>query len=320
MPYFGFTEAETDDLLDRAKLPQKAHELKEMYNGYNIGSYTIYNPFSIISFISRSLLLGEARMEDALKPYWVNTGGTHLIGYLVEKNLVELQEGITALLDKKPIQTAIDENIIFNPQLTYNTISFWSILLLSGYVKSLESTEDEYRDTIHTLSFPNEEIRLIMRKLLLDVTFGRKDSQKVPLAMKSLAQGDIAPFVSFVKDYLISTISYFDLHKQEKEKSYQLLMLGIVAYFANTHHVRANRESGKGRYDISLAPKNKDRKGIIIELKVAEKGADLKQVAKKAFQQIKNMSYTADMEARGITDYVLLGMAFSGKEVEAVYA
>ena len=115
-------------------------------------------------------------------------------------------------------------------------------------------------------------------------------------------------------------MSYFDLHKQEKEKSYQLLMLGMVAYFANTHHVRANRESGKGRYDISLAPKNKARKGIIIELKVAEEGADLKQVSKKAFQQIKNMSYTADMEARGITDYVLLDMAFSGKEVEAVYA
>lgn len=318
--YFGFTTAETDELLHRAGLPQKAHQLKEMYNGYNLEGYTLYNPFSIVSFISHLLLLGEARMQDALKSYWINTGGTHLIGHLIENNLFELEEGIMSLLNNKPIQTSIDENIMFTPQLTHNTIAFWSVLLLSGYVKSLSSVQDEYGDKIHTLSFPNEEIRRSMRKLLLSVTFGRKDSQKVPLAMKSLAQGDVAPFVSFVKDYLITTISYFDLHQQEKEKSYQLLLLGMVAYFANTHHARSNRESGQGRYDISLEPKNKARKGIIMELKVADEGEDLTQVAQKAFAQIQSKQYKTDMEARGIKDIVLLGIAFRGKEVKAITA
>lgn len=136
--------------------------------------------------------------------------------------------------------------------------------------------------------------------------------------MKSLAQGDVAPFVSFVKDYLITTISYFDFHQQEKEQSYQLLILGMVAYFANTHHARSNRESGKGRYDISLAPKNKARKGIIMELKVADEGEELTQVAQKAFDQLQSRQYKTDMEARGVQDFVLLGMAFRGKEVKAV--
>ena len=316
--YFGFTEQETDDLLDRAGLSQKADDLTQMYNGYNLEGYTLYNPFSIVSFISNLLLVGEARMKDALKSYWINTGGTHLIGYLIENNLLELQEGIMSLLDNKSIQTSIDENIIFDPQLTYNTISFWSVLLLAGYVKSLASVQDEYGDEIHTLSFPNEEIRRSMRKLLLRVTFGRTDSQKIPQAMKSLAQGDVAPFVSFVKDYLITTISYFDFHQQEKEKSYQMLILGMVAYFANTHHARSNRESGKGRYDISLEPKNKARKGIIMELKVADEGEDLTQVAQKAFEQLQSRQYKTDMEARGVQDFVLLGMAFRGKEVKAV--
>ena len=315
---FGFTQAETDDLLDRAGLPQKAHELKEMYNGYQIGKYTLYNPFSMVLFISEVLDDPEGNMKEALKPYWINTGGTHLIGYLIENNLTKLQEGIMSLLDNKPIQTSIDENIIFDPQLTYNTISFWSVLLLSGYVKSLASEEDEYGDEIHTLSFPNEEIRRSMRQLLLRVTFGREDSRKVPQAMKALAQGDVASFVSFVQDYLMTTISYFDVHPQAKEKSYQLLMLGMMAYFANTHHVRSNRESGKGRYDISLEPKNKARKGIIMELKVADEGEDLTQVAQKAFDQLQSKQYKTDMEARGVQDFVLLGMAFRGKELQAI--
>ena len=209
--------------------------------------------------------------------------------------------------------------VIFSfTQNYWRFLFFWSILLLSGYVKSLESTENEYWGTMHTLSFPNEEVSVSMQKILLDVSFGLKYRHETP-DMRSLVQGNVAYFVSFVKDYLMTTMSYFDLHKQKKEKSYQLLMLGMVAYFANTHHARVNIESDKGRYNISLAPTNKIRKGIIIELKVAEEGEDLKQVAEKAFQQIKEMSYAADMEARGITDYVLLGMAFNGKELEAVY-
>ena len=316
--YFAFTEEETDDFLNRAGLSQKAHQLKEMYNGYSLEGYTLYNPFSIVSFTKNLLFKGEARMKEALKPYWVNTGGTHLIGYLIENNLTKLQKGIMSLLDHKPLQTSINENITFDPQLTYNTISFWSILLLSGYVKSTERERDEYGDTIHTLSFPNEEIRLSMRELLLRVTFGREPSEEVPIAMKSLAKGDVEPFIYFVKEYLITSISYFDLHKEEKEKSYHLLLLGMAAYFANTHHIRSNKESGHGRYDIALEPKIKGAKAMILELKVADENEDLRQVAQKAFDQIQSRQYKADMEARGVKDFMLLGIAFRGKEVEVV--
>ena len=320
-PYFGFTEAETDELLDRAKLPQKAHELKEMYNGYNLEGYTLYNPFSIVSFISNLLLLGEARMKDALKSYWINTGGTHLIGDMIRHNLLELKEGLTALLDKKTIQTQIDEHIIYNPRLQRNTVGFWSVLLLSGYVKSIESHTDAFGDSVHTICFPNEEVRKSMRQLVLRVSFGKKDTQALSQAMKALVMGEVDPFIRFVQAYIRYSLSYFDRDKEEKEKPYHMLLLGLCAFFANTHYVRSNRESGEGRYDIGLAPKpaHKDMKGIIIELKVASEGEDLKELAGKALQQIKDKDYKADMEARGVTDYVLLGMAFSGKKVEVVY-
>ena len=315
---FGFTSQETDGLLDRAHLPKKAHKLKEMYNGYQIGSYTLYNPFSIVSFIDEVLDAPNGDMQDALKPYWINTGGTHLIGYLIENNITKLEKGMMSLLDNQPIQTAIDENIVFDPQLRYNTLSFWSVLLLSGYVKSIESVEDEYGDEIHTLCFPNEEVTRSMRKLLLRVTFGKEESPEIPQIMQSLAQGAPDLFVEFVKEYLTTTVSYFDLHKKEKEKPYHLLILGMVAYFAKTHHARSNRESGKGRYDVSLEPKNKAKKGIIIELKVAKEGEDLKKVAMKAFDQVQNNQYKTDMEARGVKEFLFIGMAFQGKDLEAV--
>ena len=320
--YFGFTTAETDDLLNRAALPQKAHQLKEMYNGYNLESYTLYNPFSIVSFMKQLLLKGGKRMKEALKPYWINTGGTHLIGDMINNNLIELKKDLTSLLDKKPIQTQIDENIVYDPNLRHNAVGFWSILLLSGYVKSLRSHKDAFGDSVHTICFPNEEIEGSMRQLLLRVSFGKKDTQELSQAMKALAMGKVDLFIRFVKAYIRYALSYFDGDKDEKEKPYHMLILGMLAFFANTHHVRSNRESGDGRYDIGLEPKpkHKNMKAIIIEIKVATEGADLKQVAKKALQQIKNKEYKADMDARGITNYVLLGMAFSGKEVEVTYA
>ena len=316
--YFGFTEEETDDFLDRAGLSQKAHQLKQMYNGYNLEGYTLYNPFSIVSFVAELLLIGEERMEDALKPYWINTGGTHLIGELIKNNLVGLKADLTSLLDKEPIETLIDENVIFDPHLRDNSVAFWSVLLLSGYVKSIQRIKDEFGEENHTISFPNEEIRLSMRKLLLRVSFGAQQGQMMPVAMKALAHGDVARFVQFVKNYLITSVSYFDISEKAEEKSYHLLLLGMAAYFANTHHVRSNRESGYGRYDIALEPKIEGMKAIILELKVADENEDLKKIAQKAFNQIQTRQYKTDIEAHGVTDFVLLGMAFRGKQVEVV--
>ena len=201
---FGFTEKETNDLLDRAGLPQKAHELKEMYNGYQIGAYTLYNPFSIVSFIDEVLVDPEADIEDALKPYWINTGGTHLIGELIKNNLEGLKADLTSLLDKEPIETLIDENVIFDPQLRDNSVAFWSVLLLSGYVKSIQREKDEFGEENHTISFPNEEIRLSMRKLLLRVSFGSQQGQMMPVAMKALVKGDVTRFIQFVKNSKIN--------------------------------------------------------------------------------------------------------------------
>ena len=316
--YFGFTEAETDDLLDRAGLPQKAHELKEMYNGYALEGHTLYNPFSIVSFISELLLIGEKRMEEALKPYWVNTGGTHLITDIIRHNVPSLTSGLEALVQGKAIDTLIDENVIFDPQLRDNNVAFWSILLLAGYLKVVGKTKEGsfYR---YKVSLPNEEIRSMMERIVLSVVAGSDHKIFTYLeGIRSLAKGDIEAFSSFLKNYIAHTPSYFDTGGRGKEAFYHGLVLGMASVLSYTHHVTSNRESGHGRYDIALEPKIKGVKAIILELKVAHENEDLQKVAQKAFDQIQSRQYKADMEARGVTDFMLLGMAFRSKSVEIV--
>lgn len=167
--YFGFTEAETDDLLDRAGLSQKAHQLKEMYNGYSLEGYTLYNPFSIVSFTKNLLLKGEARMQEVLKPYWVNTGGTHLITDIVRNNVTDLQKGLSTLIQDVPLKTPINEEVVFNPHLKHNRVAFWSVLLLSGYLKVVDKEIDEFGSYQYHLLFPNQEIKRTMSLMMIEV-------------------------------------------------------------------------------------------------------------------------------------------------------
>ncbi|MEM7362283.1 MAG: PD-(D/E)XK nuclease domain-containing protein [Bacteroidota bacterium] len=163
-----------------------------------------------------------------------------------------------------------------------------------------------------------KEHELELKKFRAEDIFPSVDGEVFVQAMQALAKGDVEQFVLFVKDFFITSLSYFDINEHTEEKSYHLFLLGMSTYFANTHHVRSNRESGHGRYDIALEPMKKGMKAIILELKVADKGKDLKEVAKDALKQTQNRQYKTDMEARGVTDFVLLGMAFRGKEMEVV--
>ncbi len=137
--------------------------------------------------------------------------------------------------------------------------------------------------------------------------------------MQALAEGDFSSFVEFLKDFLIISVSYHHIREKTPEEIFHPLVLGMLGFCCHsTHHVRSNRESGYGRYDIALEPKKKGIKAFIIELKKAEEDEELKEVARKALNQIHKRKYKTDPEARGATDIVLVGMAFRGREVEII--
>ena len=315
--YFGFTEEETDDLLDRAGLPQEAHELKEMYNGYQVEGYTLYNPFSIVSFIQNLLLEEENQLEAALEPYWVNTGGTHLIADIVQHNITNLADGFRLLIQGEPLQTTINESVVFKHQLRYSAVDFWSILLLSGYLKIVDKTKDARHRYTYSLCFPNQEIKQVMEDMVLDIVAG----EEVPTywhGVRSLIQGDIEAFTTFLQTYVQQVPSYFDTGKRAQEPYFHGLMIGMVTCLWESYHITSNRESGSGRYDIALEPKDKNKPAILVEIKIAKEEEKLEEVAKAAYQQIQHKDYAADMKAKGISNIIYLGIAFRGKAVALV--
>ena len=316
---FGFTEEETDDYFDRAGLSQKAHDLKEMYNGYQIEEYTLYNPFSIVSFIDNAITYEPKEIDKALKPYWINSGGHGIIRDLISSNIDELGPGLTKLINNKPFTTQINEDVIMGSHLRGNEVSFWSLLLLAGYLKPISKEKDEFDDYLYQVVFPNKEIKNSMRNLMLETISLPLGLQGYTTAIKSLINGEIETFKTFLEDYLRYTPSYFDTTNRYKEQFYHGMLLGMTACLSNSYIIKSNRESGKGRYDISIEPKDKSRKGIIIELKAAEAEDNLEKLSKTALSQIKEREYIREMEKLKIKEIIPIGIAFRRNEVALSY-
>ncbi len=314
---FGFTPAETDDFLDRAGLPQKAHELKEMYNGYQIEEYILYNPFSIVSFTKNASIYQKkgTPMEKALVPYWVNSGSTDIIRDLIAHNTDELAQDLDKLLHRATIAIRINPDIILGKSLKSDRTSFWSLMLLAGYMRIEKTAMGNFGEEVYTLSFVNEEVRESMRKIVVNaVTNGRKDQYYN--SMDGLIRGDVSAFQTFLEDYLQCVPSFLDKGGKHYEQFYHGLVLGMSACLSRSHIVTSNRISGGGIYDICIEPKDKSQYGIILELKVAAKTERLQEVADAALAQIKTLAYKRDLTQRGIKKFILMGVSFNKSEME----
>jgi len=317
--YFGFTEAETQGLLERAGLPQDIPALKAMYNGYQIGDCTLYNPFSIVCFIKEALGGSPDDFEDALRPYWINTSSHLLLHHMIAANLSKLQPGLSQLFQQQPLEAPITTDIVFRPSLKTNTKAFWGLLLLAGYLKATGRRRAEVGpdEEIYSLVFPNREILKRMQSLLIEVVSDQEEGH-FELWMKALLEGDIETFSSSLNAYLLHAPSFLDTSGAYKEQFYHGLLLGLLAYLRGSYQITSNRESGLGRYDISLAPLDTRKQGIILELKAAEEGEDLKALAAAAKAQIAEKGYVTEMEGRGITNILTVGISFCGKKAVVV--
>ena len=219
-------------------------------------------------------------------------------------------------MQDKTIETLIDEEVIFDPNLRGNKVAFWSILLLAGYLKVVGKRKDTLLYHRYKVSLPNEEIRQTIARALLSVVSGGADKLLTYWdAIQALARGDTHEFTLFLTTYLESASSYFDTGGPKKELFYHGLVLGMASALSYTHDITSNRESGGGRYDIAITPKNVKHRGILIELKVAGAEEELAQVAHLAHKQIVTKAYATAMHAKGVKDIVSIGIAFRDKEV-----
>jgi hypothetical protein len=308
--YFGFTEEEVTDLFHRADLDRDANKIRNWYNGYRCGDTVIYNPWSIVRCI-------DAKGE--LVPYWLNTSGNDLVKTLFAQGDEVLKAKLEALIAGQSVTAAINPGMVFG-DLQRDQHAVWSLLLFSGYLKAVNSyLNEEDGSVITTLLVPNHEVMILYRSMIkhwITEPFGPENYQRL---LDSLLRGDLEEFRPRFEDCLTLAFSIFDVTGQHPEKFYHGFVLGLVVSLADRYEVKSNPESGYGRANVMLIPKDKTQLGLVLEFKtLRDKNVDLTEGANQALQQILERRYADTLRAQGITRVLHLGLAFRGKEVAMV--
>ncbi|MGE5340674.1 MAG: AAA family ATPase [Candidatus Omnitrophota bacterium] len=306
--HFGFTEEEIKKMLDDFQVSDMLDQVQYWYNGYRFGKNVIYNPWSIINFLNNE--------EKELIPYWINTSDNEIVESLLSGKGIELRKELEQLIRGESIEKPIIENIILK-ELNLRDDVLWSFLLMGGYLKQTEKRRDPASGKFYfKLSVPNEEVKYTYTDIIDRYFSTRIENEKMQIMLKALIEGDIKLFEKMLKDIVRAVCSYHDI-SGEPEKVYHALVMGLLIWITNTHEVKSNRESGYGRYDIMIIPKDISKVGYVIEFKTVDK--DDKETVKSALQaalkQIEEKKYETELLERGIRHIKKLGIAFLGKEV-----
>ena len=312
---FGFTEEEVFTALDVCGLGEEKQEVKRWYDGFTFGSFTdIYNPWSVLNFLDT----GKYGI------YWANTSSNSLVGKLIREGNEQIKQTFESLLRGETICCPIDEQIVYN-QLDDNENAIWSLLLASGYLKvlSYEQMEllDSSEDVMYELTLTNREV-LRMFYGMVKGWFGVASSEYNAF-VKALLMNDKKSMNAYMNRLSLNIFSYFDTGNrpsgQEPERFYHGFVLGLIAELTSKYIITSNRESGFGRYDVVIEPKDKTKDAMILEFKVhdAEDEADLKETVAAALKQIDEKQYEAGLIARGFAPEQIrkYGFAFEGKKV-----
>ena len=309
--YFGFTEAEVNMLAEKMNYQGKLIEMRDWYNGYEIGGVTLYNPWSIINCLSR---------KGRIKNYWLNTSGNELIKKLLIRSSLRFKQDFERLLKRETIHKLIREDMVYGSLDTDESL-IWSLFFVAGYLKivaKLESNEKYHGGVYCALSIPNKEIHEYYCLLIQEWLAGTKGVGWCVEFLEELLAGNVKEFEVGLKEVLENIVSS---HDAASETFYHGLVLGFIATLKN-YEIKSNRESGKGRYDIAVIPRDPQVLGLLLELKSVEQtttDATLFKQAQKALQQIDDKNYVAEFRQRGIHKVLKIALVFKGKDFQLKY-
>lgn len=313
---FGFTEEEVFAALDECGRSEEKQQVKRWYDGFIFGTHAdIYNPWSILNFLD----------TGNFTTYWANTSSNSLIGKLLREGNRGIKEKFETLLRGESIRSEIDEQIVYD-QLDHNEDAVFSLLLASGYLKVLSHEREELieygKEPEYELTITNYEVARMFQGMVRR-WFSEAKSDYNDF-IRALLLGDVKAMNAYMNRVSLGIFSYFDTGNrpsgEEPERFYHGFVLGLIVELQGRYVITSNRESGFGRYDVTLEPKEPQADdAIILEFKVhdPEDEATLKDTVQSALSQIGEKQYAAQLIARGIPKEHIrsYGFAFEGKKV-----
>ncbi len=302
---FGITEEEMDKVIEDFKIEDDKKEIKRWYDGYTIGNMEgIYNPWSILNYLT----------DRQLKQYWVNTSSNDLIKLILKKSFT-VKDKIERLLRGETIEVKIDlETIIVG--IENNEDNIWGLMLGTGYLKVTEVVD--LANKIYKVALPNYEIKLLFEQIIDNWFRNKVMGNDLQSILKDLITLNLEEYEEKFKILVREMFSYMDVGENTAENFYHAFVLGMLVGLKDSYYVNSNRESGMGRYDIMLEPKDKNGNSFIMEFKVykEDKEKDIEETIENAKKQIEERQYEQNLKERGFKNITKMVYAFRGKEVK----
>ena len=298
----GFTPEETAAMAKDLGVEKKLPELRQWYDGYRFGTDDIYNPWSVINYMDN---------ECTPMPYWVHTSGNYILKQLLSHaDCLRIKE-LQGLLDGKTVTVSLNETVMYD-QIEKDASALYTLLLTTGYLTIESASPTTYNR--YSLRIPNEEIKQVYSQEILNTIAVGADRNTFDTLFDALFSGQEKDFEGRLQQILLRFASTYDT--ANKESFYHGFMLGISALFLDKQYiVESNRESGYGRFDIAIFPKDTQKAGVILGFKAADRTESLEEKAGEALRQIQDKQYEAEFAKRDIASLWKYGVAFCGKQV-----
>ena len=297
---YGLTEEEVKKSLIDYNLEYEMGDVKDWYDGYRFGKSEVYNPWSILNFLH----------AKELRAYWVDTSGNDLINDVLKIVRKDIIRDLKKLFDGEGLKQNLSGTSDLSRLLSEEEI--WELMLFSGYLTVEEKIDEDY----YILRLPNKEVRRLFKRTFIEKYFGR--GNKLIDLMEALTENRIEDYEETLQDILLKSVSYNDT-KKGNEAFYHGFILGMSLYLEGEYIVKSNIESGLGRYDVSIEPKNKNKRGYILEFKATDNVDKLEEISKEALKQIEEGKYSSTLRQTNTKEILYLGIAFCGKQIKVSY-
>ncbi|WP_338934185.1 AAA family ATPase [Fusobacterium polymorphum] len=297
---YGLTEEEVEKSLKDYGIEAEISKVKDWYDGYKFGDSEVYNPWSILNFLQ----------DKKLRAYWVDTSGNDLINNVLKMRNKNIITALERLFNGEGLRQNISGTSDLSKILSDDEV--WELLLFSGYL----TVEEKINQDNYILRLPNKEVKSLFRKTFIETYIAR--GSKLSFLMESLIENKIEDYEENLQEVLLTSVSYNDT-KKGNEAFYHGLIMGMGLYLEGEYITKSNIESGLGRYDFLIEPKNKSKRAFIMEFKSTDSIEKLEEVSKEALKQIEDKKYDISFKQNGIKEITYIGIAFCGKQIKISY-